>query len=354
MTQHPTRRDLLTTAACAATLGLPSSGLAAGGGRALYGSCVKLSALDAEPDYAAEIVKRCQLVVPEGALKWADLRPSRERFDFTDADRLAAFAGRHGMRLRGHTLAWYGAMPDWPEAITSRAEAERELVRHIETVASRYVGLVASWDVVNEAVADRPKDASDLRSFVWTRTLGPDYIPIAFRAAASADPLARLVLNEYDIECADERSVMRRAVLLNLLRSLRDKGVPIHGVGLQGHLHGDRPIDRAGLQNFLVQVRAMGLDVLVTELDVIDDKLPADVATRDAKAAEIARTFLTTIAEVTPPSAVLTWGISDRHTWVPQWFKREDGMPNRPLPLDAAMRPKPLMSVVEQFARASA
>ncbi len=319
--------------------------------RALFGAAVRGPALEHDASYAAAIAQRCSLIVPEGALKWPVLRPDSKTFDFSDADRIAAFAARHAMGLRGHTLAWYGGMPAWTDAITSRVEAERELTHHIETVVSRYRGLIGSWDVVNEPIAENPGSPGELRPFVWTRTLGPDYIPIAFRAAAAADPAARLVLNEYDIEFIGARFAARRAALLGLVRSLLDKGVPLHAIGLQGHLPADRSIDRDGLQAFLGEIGALGLDVLVTELDVIDHTLPGSVGQRDARVAEMARNFLTAVAEITPPSAILTWGISDRYTWVPMYFSRGDGLANRPLPLDADMRPKPLMAVLEQFTR---
>jgi endo-1,4-beta-xylanase len=98
----------------------------------------------------------------------------------------------------------------------------------------------------------------------------------------------------------------------------------------------------------------MGLAILVTELDVIDDKLPPDPAIRDEIVASRAQAFLQAIGDVVRPEAVLTWGISDKFTWVPIWFSRKDGLPNRPLPLDANYQPKPLMRVIKAFTGAKA
>lgn len=352
----PTRRQMLAGALAGSSLSaLGCSARAASGmrlaSRASYGAAVRGDALANDPAYAQALATHCKTLVPEGGLKWPVIRPNRETFDFAEADRIAAFAARHAIGLRGHTLAWYGGMPAWAEAITSRGEAERVLTEHIEKVVSRYAGLITSWDVVNEPIPDDPSSPRDLRPFVWSRTLGADYIPIAFRAAAAADPTARLVLNEYDVEFVGGRFKGKRDALLQIARSLVDAGVPIHAIGLQAHLFADRTIDRDGLQGFLREIRAMRLDVLVTELDVIDFTLPGAVEARDQRVAETARTFLSAVAEVTPPSAVLTWGISDRYTWVPMYFTRPDGMPNRPLPLDADMRPKPLMAVIERYAR---
>ncbi len=109
---------------------------------------------------------------------------------------------------------------------------------------------------------------------------------------ALADPDARLVLNEYDVEFKGPRFAARRKALVRLLRSLRDRDVPLHAVGLQAHLFADREIDRDGLQAMLVEIKGLGLDVLITELDVIDYDLPGKLSERDALVASKAGQFL--------------------------------------------------------------
>ena len=316
-----------------------------------YGSAVRAGALAADAAYRQAIVANCDIIVPEGEMKWPDVHPARNRFNFEKADALVDFARQHNIEIRGHTLAWYGGMPAWTDEIASRAEAEGELVGHIETVVSRYHGDIPSWDVVNEPLIDRPEDASSLRPSIWTRHLGPDYIPIALRTTARVDPAARLVLNEYDVEYKGDRFAARRKALIQLLRSLRDRDVPLHAVGLQSHLFGDRTLDRDGLQAFLREIAALKLDVLITELDVIDYEFPADIGERDARVAAIARDYLEAVCEVVHPAALVTWGLTDRYTWVPTWFRRGDGLPNRPLPLDANLKPKPLFHVIEESRR---
>lgn len=318
-----------------------------------YGTAVRSDALVTDRSYRAAIVANCQIIVPEGEMKWPDVRPSRAEYRFEKADVIMDFARDNGIAVRGHTLAWYGGMPAWTDDIGDRLEAERELVTHIETVVGRYRGVIPSWDVVNEPLEDWPKNARSLRPSIWTRRLGPDYLPIALRAAAGADPSVQLVLNEYDIEFKGPRFAARRKALLQLLRQLRDRGVPLHALGLQSHLFADREIDRDGLQSLLSEVRALGLDVLVTELDVVDYELPGQVSERDALVAGMAEKYLQAVFEVVRPKAILTWGLSDRYTWVPTYFKRLDGMPNRPLPLDAEFQHKPFFDVIQQFRRAA-
>lgn len=324
--------------------------VAARGRRAVpYGAAVRDTALASDPDYRTAILRHCDQIVSEAGMKWADLRAERERFDFSIADRHMALASDNRMEYRGHTLVWYAALPPWAERMTSAAEAEREMVRHIETVVGRYQGRVRSWDVVNEPIAERPRHRDDMRESVWQRLLGPAHVGLALRTAARVDPRARLVVNEYDIEFVGEQYRVKREALLRLLRDLKTRGAPIHGVGLQGHLRGNLTIDTAGLSAFVSEVRAMGLEVLVTELDVIDDALPGPPDLRDMLAAARVHDFLGAIFAAARPTSVITWGISDKHTWVPIWFKRADGLPNRPLPLDEAYRPKPMMRVIEHF-----
>jgi endo-1,4-beta-xylanase len=370
-TRAHSRRDFLAAATRAAALGafgatalsgvsaFATSGAdgAAANGRATmipYGSAVRSGALASDAAYRAAIVANCDIIVPEGEMKWPDIHPARGEFRFEKADALVDFARQNRLQIRGHTLAWYGGMPAWTLAIESRAEAEAELVGHIETVVSRYRGAIPSWDVVNEPLADWPEDATSLRPSIWTSQLGPDYLPIALRATARVDPEARLVLNEYDIEFKGPRFAARRKALLELLRSLRDRDVPLHGVGLQSHLFAGRAIDHDGLQAFVAEIKALKLDVLITELDVIDYELPGEVHERDALVAGMAERFLGSVCDVVRPTAILTWGLSDRYTWVPTYFKRRDGMPNRPLPLDADLKRKPLFDVIDEFRRKAA
>lgn len=316
-----------------------------------YGAAVRTDLLYDDPVYKKAILDHCQIIVGEGGLKWIDLRPDRYSFDFTQPDRQLAFAEEHGLQMRGHTLAWYGAMPEWTETIASAEEAKLELVTHIQTVVGRYRDRIRSWDVCNEPIADNPTSEAPMRDSVWQRHLGRDYVELALRTTAEIAPDAQLVINDYDFERPTDAGRAKRKAFLDLVRDLKARDVPLHAVGLQGHIQGGLPIDRSGLTAFVAELDAMGLGVLVTELDVIDDTLPGPVAERDAAVAGAAKDFLEAIGAACKPEAVLTWGISDLHTWVPIWFTRADGLPNRPLPLDADYQPKPMMQVIQDFTR---
>jgi endo-1,4-beta-xylanase len=316
--------------------------------RVPYGSCVGVDQLQEHSEYRRALETYCEQVTPEGGLLWADLRPTRDQFKFDTADTVIEFAQANAMTVRGHTLVWYGAMPDWTKDIRA-ADAERELTTHINRVVSKYRGKIKIWHVVNEPIDEAKGPTVGLRPCIWRQCLGDKYIDMAFRLAHQADPSAELLLNEYNIESTDDTSAPRRQALLALVRDLLARGVPVHGVGLQAHIPGKYQIDADGLSRFVSEIRSLGLSVHITELDVIDDDLPGPTAARDAIVASRAYDFLEAVFAAERPSAVVTWGITDRYTWVPTWHKRKDGLVNRPLPLDEYYRPKPLWSVIDYF-----
>jgi endo-1,4-beta-xylanase len=205
--------------------------------------------------------------------------------------------------------------------------------------------------VVNEVIKFEPTPTEPYRDTIWQRLLGPDHIEIAFRTAARIDPKARLVLNDFNFEEANPGVAARRKIALDIVRRLQDKGIPVHGIGMQAHLYADKALDIDGLQRFVGDIGALGLDVEVTELDVIDWKLPADSATRDRAAASLVSTYLDAITAVRAPRAIVTWGLTDRYSWVHETFPRKDGAKARPLPLDTDYKPKPMMQVLDRYRR---
>jgi endo-1,4-beta-xylanase len=220
---------------------------------------------------------------------------------------------------------------------------------HIEKVMGRYRGKVKTWHVVNEPIDDAKGDVPGLRPSLWLANLGDKYIDLAFRTAHRVDPACKLVLNEYDLESIDGTSPKKREAFRRLIHSLLDRDVPLHGIGLQGHIRGQYQIDRDGLFAFVAELHSLGLAVHVTELDVIDNALPGPSAMHDALVATRAYDFLEPIVAAARPEIIATWGITDRHTWVPIWNKRKDGLPNRPLPFDANCQPKPLWNVIDYY-----
>jgi endo-1,4-beta-xylanase len=303
----------------------------------------------ADARYREALIRHCDVIVPMNDLKWEAIRHDRGGFDFKAADEILDFARANGKSVRGHTLCWYGGMPAWAKALKDRREAERELVRHIETVVGRYAGRMPSWDVVNEAIAHDPASQGVWRDQVWQRTLGAAHVEIAFATAAKADPKAELVYNDYDLETTDPREELRRQHVLALVRNLQGKKIPIHAIGFQAHLYLERAIDQDGIARFVRELGKLGVKPIVTELDVIDWKIQHMAPERDRIAAEHVDRFLGAVTAEGPIDTLITWGITDRYSWIHETFKRPDGLPPRPLPLDDIYRPKPLMAVIDRF-----
>jgi endo-1,4-beta-xylanase len=306
-----------------------------------YGASAISTVLDRDPAFAAAFARECGLLVPDYEAKWDQIQPAPGLFDFSKVNRLVEFARAHGMLFRGHALLWHHQVPSWlPPALASE-DPRNILEAHVRRVVEQYRGAVHSWDVVNEAVELNDGRSDGLRNSLWLKSVGPGYLDLAFRVAHEADPGARLSYNDYGLDHAEVWNVRKRVAVLELLRDLRGRDVPINALGLQAHLTAGLPFDGAGLRAFIRAVAALGLEVYVTELDVIDARLPDD-GTRDAKVARLVGDYLGAVLAEPAVKGVITWGLSDKYSWLnspsaPE-ARRGDGKPVRGLPLDPEMR----------------
>jgi endo-1,4-beta-xylanase len=308
----------------------------------IYGAASPQINLSSDALYTAAIVQNCSMLVPEWEFKWTagnvTLRPSADHFDFTAADWMANFAATHRLLLRGHTLVWHSSLPSWFKQTVNSRNAAGLLENHIQTVVKRYAGKIHSWDVVNEAI--NPKDGRDdgLRITPWLELLGPNYIDLAFRQAAAADPKALLVYNDYGLDYDTPKQEAKRTAVLKLLERLRANGTPIHALGIQGHLSpGKNKFNAEKLRQFLRDVASLGLKIMITEMDVIDKNLPIDIEKRDRIIAGVYEDYLSTVLDERAVISVITWGLSDRYSWQTEFEPRPDHAPVRPLPLNAQM-----------------
>lgn len=348
-TTSPTRRRILAGAAASAAMAaaFSSARAVAATARIPFGSAVMISDFRSDAALRAALAAQCDVITPMNELKWDWVRRNRETYDFDHAEEIIAFARKNGKAVHGHPLVWGLFVPRWVEGLSSAREAERELRTHVETMAARFAGRIGSWDVVNEVIAHEPKPDAPMRDTPWQRLLGEAHVDIAFRTAAAVDPKARLVLNDYDFENADERTAERRRQALRLVRRLQDKKIAVHEVGFQAHLYGEKPIDPRAITAFCRELGRLGVGVRITELDVIDWKLPGKIAERDRIAADLVSSFLGAVIEGQRPSAIITWGMSDKSSWVHETFKRNDRFRGRPLPLDENYQPKPMMAAIQ-------
>ncbi len=310
----------------------------------LTGAAVAIPLLRSDPVYARTLSEQYSILVAENAMKWKALRPAPDRFSFGEADELVAFAEQNAIKVRGHNLCWHEALPDWFAATVTKENARQFLTDHIMTVAGHFKGKLQSWDVVNEAVDAKSGRPDGLRQSPWLEMLGPDYLDIAFRTAREADPDALLTYNEYGIEYDNEVEAQKRAFTLQLLRRLKASNVPLDAVGIQSHIRAGSPLSFGhGIREFIASARQMGLQVFITEMDVNDDELPYDDPAKvDHAIAAVYRDYLTTVLAEPAVMAVLTWGVSDAHTWLnnPMRKQRHPNRPQRPLPFDENYRPK--------------
>ena len=296
------------------------------------GAAVEPRLLREEPAYRERVEREFNALVAENCMKFSHLQPERGVFTFDEADRLLDFAEAHQMAVRGHTLAWHRAVPPWlAEGRFCRSEAMDLLHEHIATVAGHFRKRVFCWDVVNEAIEDRYLGYRDKN--IWYRTIGEDYLELAFRWAHEADPDALLFYNDYDLQAPGGK--FERAVAL--VRGLQRRGAPIHGFGFQFHT---TPQDSPGKAEFLarlVRVREeLGLVAHITEMDI---NLPAQSGPGDfEQQAAVYRSILEAALESRNCPALLVWGVSDKHTWVRDFTQ---GKWDHPLLFDASYQPKP-------------
>ncbi len=306
----------------------------------MFGSAADRNILSQDSNYRKLLIEECSMITPENSMKWERIRPDYDRFFFDDADWLVDLAASHQMLVHGHNFVWHKQLPAWFDDKVTTGNMEKILVEHIETVAGRYAGRMHSWDVVNEVIAVEHGRPDGLRLTPWLEHLGPDHIELAFRTAAAADPHARLVYNEIGLEFNDDLSASKRSYVLDLLSGLLAKGTPVQALGIQAHLAADLPLDFKSLDRFLSDVAKLGLDVMITELDVSDQALPKDVGVRDRMVAETYRAFLDVVAAHEHVISITVWGLSDRYSWLTEFAPRDDGTPNRPLLLDGDLNRK--------------
>ncbi|MGD0292602.1 MAG: endo-1,4-beta-xylanase [Terracidiphilus sp.] len=311
----------------------------------MAGAAVVVHALQNDPALQRLITEQYGILVPESELKWRALRPAQDQFDFTQSNALFSFAKAHHLQVRGHTLVWHNSVPEWLKTESSQLNVRQLLIDHIHTVVGRYRGRVHSWDVVNEAILPADALQDGLRKSFWFERVGPDYIEIAFHAAREADPHVRLTYNDYGVEYDNPEEAARRASIIALLHRLQQRNVPIDALGIQSHIKaGSHFSIGKGLEEYIENARQMGLEVYLTEMDVNeDDLLFNDVKQRDEIIARTYRDFLDVALANPAVKAMLTWGLSDRRSWLndgPTHHRKQPNRPQRSLPFDRDYRPK--------------
>ena len=295
----------------------------------------------------------------ENCLKPGHVQPSENTFDFEEGDALVALASKHQLKINGHTLLWHTFCPDWFFEDGGKPAA-RDLVlsrmrTHIAAVVGHYQGKISSWDVVNEAISDKPEEY--LRETKWKTSIGEDYILDAFLAAQKADPSAELYYNDFGIEAP-----VKREKALRLIRELRDRGARVDGIGIQGHWQtGKVPLNN--IEDSIAAFHEAGLKVMITELDL--DVVPRQSTGADAsqkekdlddpyangcppqvlqqQATDYAALFRLFRKHADKITRVTFWNLHDGRSWLNVWPRKRT---NYPLLWDRQLQPKPAFAAV--------
>jgi endo-1,4-beta-xylanase len=303
------------------------------GGR-YFGTAIGLPQLDTDSAYSQIVAGQFSQVTPENAMKWQLVEPARGNFTWSGADEVVAFAQAHNQKIRGHVLVWHNQLPDWlTSGSFSSADLKTILKDHITTEMSRYKGKIYAWDVVNESF----NDDGTWRNSIWYKGLGKEYIADALTWAHAADPAAKLYVNDYNIEGIGAKS----DAWYDLIKSLKAAGVPLDGIGFQGHfdLQYAFPSDMAqNMQRFA----DLGLDVAVTELDVRVNT-PATAAELATQADYYKQTVAACLA-VKTCVGITVWGFEDKYSWVPFSFPGEGAA----CLYDENLAPKPALTAVQE------
>ena len=309
-------------------------------------------------DEAQLILQQFNSLTAENAMKMGPIHPLEKEYNWAGADSIAAFAKRNGLKLRGHTLCWHSQAPRWFFTDSTGQTVSKEVLLsrlkdHITTVVSRYKGTVYAWDVVNEVISDRPD--TFYRNSQFYKICGEEFIAKAFEYAHAADPDALLFYNDYN-----EISATKRAKIIKMVKGLKDKGVPIHGIGLQGHWAVNEP-SREQLDSTLREFAALGLKLQITELDIsvypkehnARERKPEDYNTefngekeklqieKYKMIFELFRKYKSVISGIT------FWNISDRSSWLDNFPVR--GRKDYPLLFDKDLNPKQAFWEVVKF-----
>lgn len=292
----------------------------------------------------------------ENEMKPGVIHPAEGVYNWEGADKIVEFAMKNGLKVRGHVLVWHEQVGDWFFTDNGKP-ASRELLlkrvkEHITTIMQRYKGKVYCWDVLNEAIDD---DSTNFyRKTKWYEIIGEDYAEKVFQYAHEADPEALLFYNDYN-----ENRPEKRERIYKFLKSLLEKGVPVHGMGMQGHYSIFEPTE-SDLKAAIEKYASLGLQIHFTEIDISvypwekhhrekkpgeNDELLPDIEKKQVDQYNmlfrVMREHKNSITNVT------FWGLSDRNTWLNYYPVRN--RKNYPLLFDRELKPKKVFFSITDF-----
>jgi endo-1,4-beta-xylanase len=324
----------------------------------VIGGALDPKPLAAEAAYRNTAGREFNFMSPEGEFSiyetHSDQSPYTMFETLPELDAQVNFARQNGAQVQAFHLAWYRDSL-WTTWLNDIPETQRWafLQQHIRDIMTRYKGKARSWNVVNEAFDDDGSvrgpeidfdpQTGQFAGENWLAPLGRGYLEKSFRVARLADPTARLFYNDYNLEYNDpdsDTSAKWEAVLA-MVKDFKDRGVPIDGVGFQGHhnLRYGLPDSKILAERFR-QLQRLGLEVRITEFDLGIQDAPGTEAERLAKQAEVYKAFLNVCLAAPNCTAFHTWGFTDKYSWVAH-LKPDGTSANQPLIFDTNYQPKP-------------
>lgn len=217
------------------------------------------------------IAREFSSITAENIMKSMHIHPEKEVYDFKIPDAFVAFGEKYNMHIQGHTLIWHSQLSPFFSEIKDSTGMVEAMTKHIQTIVNRYKGKIDAWDVLNEAL----NDDGTLRESVFYKVLGEDYIALAFKLSAEADPEAELFYNDYSMTNPE-----KRAGAIKMIKNLQSQGVKIDGIGMQGHW-GLKTPSLAEIEKSITDYAALGLKVDITELDISVIPMPWDFSGAD-------------------------------------------------------------------------
>lgn len=326
------------------------------GNKFLVGAALNVRQSSGADTSSLKIVKRhFNSIVAENCMKSEEIQPREGEFFFDEADKFVNFGIENNMSIIGHCLIWHSQCPDWFFTDDKGNNVSPEILRqrmktHISTVVGRYKGKIKGWDVVNEAIVED----GFYRKSKFYEILGEEFIPLAFQYAHEADPNAELYYNDYGMNVKG-----RREGVVKLIRSLKEKGLRIDAVGMQGHMGMDYP-DIKEFEESMLAFAAEGVKVMITEWDMsalptarqsanisdtvafrkslnpYPDALPDSVNTAWNKRMDEFFTLFEKHSDIV--TRVTAWGVSDGDSWKNDFPVR--GRKDYPLLFDRNYQPK--------------
>jgi endo-1,4-beta-xylanase len=324
-----------------------------------FGSAVRIEEVVKDQAFRDLLLRECDYLTPEVALKWHSVERAPGAFEFTSMDALANFALANKRQLRGHTLVWHKSVPNWATPLLLEKDGWRFVQRYFQAVLSRYGHAIAQWDVVNEPIETGYR-MDGLRNSIFLQAFGTDYIARALWEARELAPQAKLMINEFGLEYDLRLEQDRRYHFLKLLERIKQAGVPLDGVGLQAHLDLSKGVLSADvLGRFLKDIADLGLFIVISELDVKEHEYILSVEQRDDRVADETRRYLDIALAQPAVRGLTTWGLSDRHSWLQvtqndlaryphAWKDGSSPGVNRGLPFDYSLKPKPMYRAIAE------